>query len=109
MRTVIAAVATLFLLAPVPLQGWGVDAHRYITRRALDHLPPELRQRVIDLRGGARPAEAMATAPHIYLTDYVAEDVSATRVRAEVAAGRPIDQLTPPAVAGYIAKYRLYR
>lgn len=43
MRTVITAVALLFLLAPVPLQGWGVDAHRYITRRALDNLPPELR------------------------------------------------------------------
>jgi alkylated DNA nucleotide flippase Atl1 len=43
MRTVIAAVATLLLLAPVPLQGWGVDVHRQITRRALDNLPPELR------------------------------------------------------------------
>ena len=50
MRTVIAAVATLFLLAPVPLQGWGVDAHRYITRRALDHLPPG-QITVLPLRG----------------------------------------------------------
>ena len=43
MRTLIAAVVTLLLLAPVPLQGWGVDVHRQITRRALDNLPPELR------------------------------------------------------------------
>jgi len=73
------------------------------------HLPPELRQNVIDLRGGARPTKEMLTAPHIYLTDYVAENVSATRVRAEIAAGRSVDELTPPAVANYIAKYRLYR
>jgi hypothetical protein len=43
MRTLIAAVVTLLLLAPVPLQGWGVDVHRQITGRALDNLPPELR------------------------------------------------------------------
>jgi alkylated DNA nucleotide flippase Atl1 len=43
MRTVIAAVVTLFLFAAVPLQGWGFDVHRYITRRALENLPPELR------------------------------------------------------------------
>jgi nicotinate-nucleotide adenylyltransferase len=73
------------------------------------HLPPELRQNVIDLRGGARPTKEMMTAPHIYLTDYVAENVSATQVRAEIAAGRSVDGLTPPAIANYIAKYRLYR
>jgi nicotinic acid mononucleotide adenylyltransferase len=39
----------------------------------------------------------------------VAENVSATQVRAEIAAGRSVDHLTPPAIANYIAKYRLYR
>jgi nicotinate-nucleotide adenylyltransferase len=73
------------------------------------HLPPGLRQNVIDLRGGARPAKGMMAAPHIYLTDYVAEDVSATQVRAEAAAGRSVAGLTPLAIADYIAKYRLYR
>jgi alkylated DNA nucleotide flippase Atl1 len=39
----IAAVVALFLFAPVPLQSWGFDVHRHITRRALDNLPLELR------------------------------------------------------------------
>ena len=35
--------------------------------------------------------------------------VSATEVRRRVAAGEPIDDLVPPAVAGYIAERGLYR
>lgn len=34
---------------------------------------------------------------------------SATEVRRRVAAGQPIDDLVPPAVAGYIAEHHLYR
>lgn len=36
-------------------------------------------------------------------------DISATDIRARVAAGRPIDDLVPPAVARYIDQHALYR
>jgi len=36
-------------------------------------------------------------------------DVSSSDVRARVAAGRPIDDLVPPAVAAYIDEHQLYR
>lgn len=73
------------------------------------HLSPELRARVRDLRGGARPSGEMFDMPGIFLTDYVAEDVSATDIREASAAGRRIDDLTPPEIAAYIAKYGLYK
>ncbi|HZN10422.1 MAG TPA: nicotinate-nucleotide adenylyltransferase [Blastocatellia bacterium] len=73
------------------------------------HLAPQLQTRVVDLRGGRRPAPEMLARPRVYLTDYVAEDVSATEIRAAVAAGRPVAGLLPEAVAGYIAKYNLYQ
>ncbi len=42
---VLAAVlaAVIVMLAPVPLHGWGFDVHRFLTRRALDGLPAELK------------------------------------------------------------------
>jgi hypothetical protein len=43
MRAVIAVAVTLVLSVPVSLQGWGIEVHRQITRRAIDHLPAELR------------------------------------------------------------------
>ena len=36
-------------------------------------------------------------------------DISASNIRARVAASRPIDQLVPPPVAAYIAAHHLYR
>jgi nicotinate-nucleotide adenylyltransferase len=36
-------------------------------------------------------------------------DISASDIRARVAAGRPIDQLVPPPVAAYIEAHHLYR
>src|SRR5687767_15445647 len=44
MRSLIAVVVTIVASVPVALQGWGLDVHRQITRRALDNLPAELRQ-----------------------------------------------------------------
>lgn len=43
MRAVIAVAVTILLFVPVTLQGWGVDVHRQITRRAIDNLPSDLR------------------------------------------------------------------
>ena len=36
-------VAVVFVLLPVSVHGWGIDVHRFITGRALDGLPPELK------------------------------------------------------------------
>lgn len=44
MRTLIAGLlACLLLFAPIPLQAWGMDVHRWITRRAVEGLPAELK------------------------------------------------------------------
>ena len=44
LRLVAVCLLTLLVwLSPVPAQGWGFDAHRYITERAIDRLPPEIR------------------------------------------------------------------
>jgi nicotinic acid mononucleotide adenylyltransferase len=47
--------------------------------------------------------------PRVYLTDYVAADVSATGIREAIEEGRSIDDMVPPSVAAYIEKYQLYR
>ena len=44
MRVRIALVLLLlFGLTPVSIRGWGMDVHRYITRRAFEGLPVEMR------------------------------------------------------------------
>jgi hypothetical protein len=40
---VASAVALLVTLTPVAISAWGMDVHRYITKRALDGLPAELK------------------------------------------------------------------
>src|SRR5262249_268523 len=65
-------------------------------------LDSRLRSRVVDLRGGAQPAEPALETPHIFLTDFVYEDVSATQVRKLCAQGCEVGDLVPEAVASYI-------
>src|SRR5262245_6241557 len=38
-----STVALLVALTPASISAWGMDVHRYITKRALDGLPPELK------------------------------------------------------------------
>jgi nicotinate-nucleotide adenylyltransferase len=76
---------------------------------AVGALAPQLRRRIVDLRGGAYPSYEDLESPRIYLTDYVSVDVSATGIREAVEQGRPIDGLVPPPVAAYVEKYRLYQ
>jgi nicotinate-nucleotide adenylyltransferase len=73
------------------------------------HLSPELQTRLIDLRGGRLPLKEDFDAPHVYLTDYVEVDVSATDVREAARRGTSIELLVPPAVAAHVEKYRLYQ
>jgi nicotinate-nucleotide adenylyltransferase len=72
-------------------------------------LSPQLRNRIVDLRGGARPSDEDLKSSRIYLTDYVSIDVSATGIREAVGEGRSIEDVVPPSVAAYIEKYRLYQ
>jgi hypothetical protein len=37
------SMALLVLMAPVALRAWSMDGHRYLTRRALENMPGELR------------------------------------------------------------------
>ena len=72
------------------------------------HLGSNLKSRVVDLRGQAQPSEEALDTPHIFLTDYVYEDVSATRIRQLYAEGCEVGDLMPEVVAKYVAKYGLY-
>lgn len=77
------------------------------------HLARHLQGRVTDLRGNRRPnieqAIEIAAPTRIYLTDYVAVDVSATQLREMAARREPIEGWVPNAVADYIVKYGLYQ
>lgn len=73
------------------------------------HLPADLQARVVDLRGGRRPTEKELAETHIFVTDYVAVDVSATEIRQAAQAGQPLEAFVPATVAAYIAKYQLYQ
>jgi nicotinate-nucleotide adenylyltransferase len=80
------------------------------------HVTPAIRERIIDLRGGA-DVERLArdvdqsNEAKIYVTDAVQMDVSATAIRQAIREGRDADWLglVTPAVANYIRKYGLYR
>ncbi len=53
------------------------------------------------------PAEFQSLQQHVIEAPLI--DISATDIRARVRAGEPVDHLTPPAVAEYIASRGLYR
>jgi nicotinate-nucleotide adenylyltransferase len=79
------------------------------------HVTPEIRERVVDLRGAdeeriAREVDE-AEGEKIYVTDAVQMDISATKVRQLVRLGFMLDwpALVPQPVAEFIGKYRLYR
>src|SRR5262249_42067817 len=83
-------------------------------------LAQHLQSRIVDLRGNRQSIESIESvarfganenpaSSRIYLTDYVAVDVSGTNLRRAVAGGKGIEGQVPPAVAAYIAKYGLYQ
>jgi nicotinate-nucleotide adenylyltransferase len=80
-----------------------------------EHVTPEVRAQVVDLRGqgkeGAAPVIERSDGARVYVTDAVNMDVSATMIRQAVREGREEDwrKCVHPAVADYIRKYRLYR
>ena len=94
-------VLELASLAVVPRPG--------AERAALGRLDAEIARRVIDLAAGpATPAERLAPVGAVYWLDLPADEVSGTGIRQRIRRGDGIGGLVPPAVAAYIAKYRLY-
>ncbi len=68
-----------------------------------------LRASIEDLRGKRTPIETITGNYKVFFTDLLELDISATTIRAAVAAGNSIEQWVPPTVVGYIKKYRLYQ
>ena len=71
-------------------------------------------ERVIDIRGQTGVSALLTLEPgsrKIFVTDVVAMDVSATRIRQAARENRSedLDRLVPLEIANYIRKYRLYR
>ncbi|MEJ7617208.1 MAG: nicotinate-nucleotide adenylyltransferase [Pyrinomonadaceae bacterium] len=83
----------------------------------LDHVTPEIIDRVTDLRGAETEEIRRAVRQsvdgrrQIYFTDAVMMDVSSTAIRHGVRAGRrgELRSSVPPCVADYIEKYKLYQ
>lgn len=90
----------------------SLSNHIVVTRPGYElgtaHVTPAVRERVVDLRGGAGGIDDGGE--KIYVTDAVQLDISATEVRRAVREGREGDweKLVPPPVADYIRKYGLY-
>ncbi|HEX8921832.1 MAG TPA: nicotinate-nucleotide adenylyltransferase [Pyrinomonadaceae bacterium] len=80
-----------------------------------EHITPQVRERIVDLRGRAQEQAAPeidgSDGARVYVTDAVNMDVSATMIRQAVRDGRESEwqQHLQPAVADYIRKYRLYK
>ncbi|MBX3288810.1 MAG: nicotinate-nucleotide adenylyltransferase [Acidobacteria bacterium] len=73
------------------------------------HVGQEIAKRIVDLRGCDDTRDRLQKGEHIYLTDAVEMDVSATDLRSDLSDGtldHP-DSL-PPKVAKYVEKYDLY-
>lgn len=74
-----------------------------------DHVTDEIRERIVDLRGGVRP-ETDSDINHIFITDAVSMDISATEIRKRIANNDAAwrDDV-PGEVAKYIEKYQIYK
>jgi len=93
--------------------------HLVVTRPGYElgagHVTPEIRERIVDVRGATRERveEELddASGTRIYLTDAANVDAAATDIRAVVSAGKwdELGALVTPPVAEYIRKYGLYR
>lgn len=91
----------------------SVSDHIVVTRPGyeigFDHVTAEIRERIIDLRGGVRP-NTESDINHIFITDAVSMDISATEIRGKIGTNDPTwrDDV-PGEVANYIEKYQIYK
>ncbi|MBP1620683.1 MAG: nicotinate (nicotinamide) nucleotide adenylyltransferase [Acidobacteria bacterium] len=72
-------------------------------------VPAALRTRLRTVTPSASVPEPPPGQRGIYLLDHEPLPISATGLRERLRAGTAIDELVPPEVGRYIAKYRLYR
>lgn len=87
--------------------------HIVVTRPGCELIEayPEVRDRIVDLRANdLKEVDQLPAGFRIFFTDVVMKDVSATRIRSLVSAGRfdEIVELVPVPVAEYLKKYRIY-
>lgn len=87
--------------------------HIVVTRPGYEigfgHVTDEIRDRIVDLRGGVKP-ETDSDVNHIFITDAVSIDISATEIREKIANNDAAwrDDV-PGEVANYIEKYQIYK
>lgn len=75
---------------------------------SFDHVTDRVRERIIDARGD-RARIASTPGPHIYITDAVNLDISATEIRQKIREGDAgWREDVPKEVANYIEKYQIY-
>lgn len=76
----------------------------------LDHVTDAVRKRILDTRSNQNPPFDAQPGKHVYLTDAVLFDTSATELREDLSDGK-LDRKDeiPAEVAKYIEKYELYR
>ena len=76
------------------------------------HVTEEIRQRIVDLRNGAKPSDDSRLTiddSRIHITDAVQIDVSATEIRGKIRDGaNGWQEFLPAEVIKYIEKYNLY-
>ncbi len=84
----------------------GADSARDLPRWRESHAVLQMVQLALVTRDGVLPDEG---APGSRVIQMPRIDISASAIRAQVAAGASIDFLTPAAVASYIARVGLYR
>ncbi len=77
---------------------------------SFDHVTDAVKGRIVDARGETNSIPIRQT-PHIYFTDAVHFDVSATEIRDDIRDDDVLDRTddVPDVVAKYIEKYELYR
>lgn len=75
----------------------------------VDHVPEEIRERIVDIRGVTEPKIADDGPMKIFFTDAVNLDISATEIRGKIRENDNDwrEDLTPE-VAKYIEKYQIY-
>ena len=87
----------------------GVDSYNNLhTWREPQALATEAELIVVSRPGSEPDAKLRLPASRVHFITDTQQDVSASKIRAAVAAGQPIDKFVPKAVAEYIRAHHLY-
>ena len=74
------------------------------------HVTDAVRDRIVDLRGKNSPYSLQEQGEHIYITDAVNVQISATEIRQKIREGKTgWREELPEAVAKYVEKYQIYK